>query len=333
MQVEANNSLDTCSRKRLVRTNSLEELRNSRRANKIDLQSFQSPCSRDICSCLYGGLYEAELPFAQFDPFQRAHLNRSEPCDVRSIVGARSRTGFPAYDTMEMVPVSSTVAPMRRLPQLIDLRNYEQTQRDKRLRIDSQDSQRDTPFFQSRIISPIAADSRVDPRLVAGRKFKTIDLAANGISKPPAAQSHSCSESRNADRCPSQRKNRSQKSRELTSLNDSENTKLGKRRRSLKWGSKNESGRTTFADVVHAHLVKTGFQKLAVGHHPDVTVNVLPEGSILYKGVVYNSISSFALAVIRERNPGRRSCDGWKDVKYEGQRLEALRKKYELGSL
>ena len=51
-------------------------------------------------------------------------------------------------------------------------------------------------------------------------------------------------------------------------------------------------------------------------------------GSILYKGIDYKSISSFALAVIRERNPGRRSCDGWKDVKYEGQRLETLRERY-----
>jgi len=95
--------------------------------------------------------------------------------------------------------------------------------------------------------------------------------------------------------------------------------------------ARESTGRTTFADMVRARLVRTGTQKWAVGHDSDVTVTVTPEGAILYKDGEYNSISSFALAVIRERNPGRRSCDGWKDVKCEGQRLEALRERYLCG--
>jgi len=95
---------------------------------------------------------------------------------------------------------------------------------------------------------------------------------------------------------------------------------------------KHEStGRTTFADMVRAKLVRVGTQRWAVGHDSDVLVDVTPEGSICYKGGEYNSISSFALAVIRERNPGRRSCDGWKDVKCGGQRLETLRERYLCG--
>lgn len=106
------------------------------------------------------------------------------------------------------------------------------------------------------------------------------------------------------------------------------------------------TGRTTFADLVHAQLVRTGIQKWTVGHETDIVVTVKPEGppltatnthasvgSILYKGMEYHSISSFALAVIRERNPGRRSCDGWKDVKCEGQRLETIRERYLSSSL
>lgn len=61
---------------------------------------------------------------------------------------------------------------------------------------------------------------------------------------------------------------------------------------------------------------------------PIFSLSVYLVGAIEYKGNSFHSISSFALAVIRERNPGRRSCDGWKDVKWKGQRLEALRDQY-----
>ncbi|GMH43620.1 hypothetical protein BSKO_11542 [Bryopsis sp. KO-2023] len=84
-------------------------------------------------------------------------------------------------------------------------------------------------------------------------------------------------------------------------------------------------GRTTFADMVNAKLIEPGSHKWTVGHEPDVEVTVQPNGCIDYKGTSFHSISSFALAVIRQRNPGRRSCDGWKDVKWNGQKMESLR--------
>lgn len=37
-------------------------------------------------------------------------------------------------------------------------------------------------------------------------------------------------------------------------------------------------GRTTFADMVIANLIKPGMHKWTVGHEPDVEVNVRPTG-------------------------------------------------------
>ncbi len=37
-------------------------------------------------------------------------------------------------------------------------------------------------------------------------------------------------------------------------------------------------------------------------------------GTIVYGGTRYRAISKFALVVLRERNPQRQSCDGWKEV-------------------
>ena len=52
-----------------------------------------------------------------------------------------------------------------------------------------------------------------------------------------------------------------------------------KREHPFRGGVKSEtSGRTTFADMVHARLVRTGTQKWAVGHDSDVIVTVKPEG-------------------------------------------------------
>lgn len=34
----------------------------------------------------------------------------------------------------------------------------------------------------------------------------------------------------------------------------------------------------------------------------------------MYGGTRYRAISKFALVVLRERNPQRQSCDGWKEV-------------------
>eukprot|EP00803_Ostreobium_quekettii_P003889 evm.model.scf_407EXC.2 EVM.evm.TU.scf_407EXC.2 scf_407EXC:14109-19988(-) len=92
---------------------------------------------------------------------------------------------------------------------------------------------------------------------------------------------------------------------------------------------KNEGGgRATFADVVNAGLICPGKYRWTVGQDQSVEVDISNDGAILYKDADYCSISSFALSVIRERNPGRRSCDGWKDVKWKGQRLEVLREQF-----
>lgn len=51
-----------------------------------------------------------------------------------------------------------------------------------------------------------------------------------------------------------------------------------------------------------------------------------PAGEILYCGNAYPSISAFALVVLRSRNSERIACDGWREVRHNGIKMEVLRK-------
>jgi hypothetical protein len=39
----------------------------------------------------------------------------------------------------------------------------------------------------------------------------------------------------------------------------------------------------------------------------------------------YGSLSAFALSIVRQRNPQRLACDGWKEIRLNGVKLEVLR--------
>lgn len=56
-------------------------------------------------------------------------------------------------------------------------------------------------------------------------------------------------------------------------------------------------------------------------------VTVTPEGLIRFQNREFSSISSFALTALRSRNPNRMSCDGWREVKHNGMRMEVLRQR------
>eukprot|EP00210_Caulerpa_lentillifera_P009182 g8754.t1 len=117
----------------------------------------------------------------------------------------------------------------------------------------------------------------------------------------------------------------SSSSQDSEAANNGQTAPGGSTSRHLKTESR---GRSTFADMVRDNVIKTGPQVWTVGHDANIHVFVKPNGCIVYKDSEFNSISSFALAVIRERNPSRLACDGWKDVKYEGKRLDSLRESY-----
>ena len=52
----------------------------------------------------------------------------------------------------------------------------------------------------------------------------------------------------------------------------------------------------------------------------------LRAGTIEHGGAAHSSISSFALAVLKDRNPKRRACDGWREVSMGGVRLLVMRR-------
>lgn len=87
-------------------------------------------------------------------------------------------------------------------------------------------------------------------------------------------------------------------------------------------------GKPTFADLVTARAFPTGTYEFSVGTVQSVTASVSSNGSITLGDDVYQSISSFALAAARSRNPGRQACDGWKEVRLQGIKLEVWRQAF-----
>lgn len=95
----------------------------------------------------------------------------------------------------------------------------------------------------------------------------------------------------------------------------------------------------SFADIVRLGLFQPGRVRLTVGNIKDeVEVDVTPGGDIVHEGMAFPSISAFALVVLRSRNAERQACDGWKEVRFNGGKMEVLRKEclqkmFELGEL
>jgi hypothetical protein len=85
-------------------------------------------------------------------------------------------------------------------------------------------------------------------------------------------------------------------------------------------------GKPSFADLVAARVLAPGVYDFSVGTAQCVTAEVTPSGTIVLAGVEHGSISSFALAAARSRNPTRQACDGWREVRLGGRRLEAWRR-------
>lgn len=83
-------------------------------------------------------------------------------------------------------------------------------------------------------------------------------------------------------------------------------------------------GRPSFAELVSSGIMNSGLHKFSVGH-VEVTATVGQDGAIHYDGSRYRAVSKFALTVLRVRNPARQSCDGWKEVSWNGEKLDKLR--------
>jgi hypothetical protein len=87
-------------------------------------------------------------------------------------------------------------------------------------------------------------------------------------------------------------------------------------------------GKPTFCDLVQAGAFPPGTYEFSVGTVQSVTASVNAAGVIAYGAEQYQSISSFALAAARSRNPARQACDGWKEVRLQGRKLEVWRQAF-----
>ena len=82
--------------------------------------------------------------------------------------------------------------------------------------------------------------------------------------------------------------------------------------------------RPSFADLVGCGVMVPGTHTFFVGQAP-VVAEVCEDGTIQYQGMRFRAVSKFALTVLRGRNPARQSCDGWKEMSWNGEKLDKLR--------
>ncbi|KAI3437870.1 hypothetical protein D9Q98_000316 [Chlorella vulgaris] len=87
-------------------------------------------------------------------------------------------------------------------------------------------------------------------------------------------------------------------------------------------------GRPSFAELMESGFMQPGSYRFTVGMQ-DIHAALEGDGTILYAGARYRAISKFALVVLRERNPSRQSCDGWKEVTWNGEKLDVLRARFQ----
>ncbi|MEW5303696.1 MAG: hypothetical protein WDW36_006365 [Sanguina aurantia] len=86
-------------------------------------------------------------------------------------------------------------------------------------------------------------------------------------------------------------------------------------------------GLPVLADIVKAGLVPAGAQQFLVGNVILVDAVLGLDGTFVHAGQGHDSLSSFALAALKPRNPARMSCDGWKEVRWQGASMEDLRQR------
>lgn len=87
-------------------------------------------------------------------------------------------------------------------------------------------------------------------------------------------------------------------------------------------------GKPTFSDLVQAGAFPPGTYEFSVGTVQSIIASVSASGLITFGQEQYQSISSFALAAARSRNPARQACDGWKEVRLQGKKLEIWRQAF-----
>lgn len=80
-----------------------------------------------------------------------------------------------------------------------------------------------------------------------------------------------------------------------------------------------------FSDLVVGGCFPPGTYNFSCGTVPSVIATVTPNGLILWKDETFQSISSFALAVVRTVKPTRQACDGWRECRLKGVKIHEWR--------
>jgi hypothetical protein len=80
-----------------------------------------------------------------------------------------------------------------------------------------------------------------------------------------------------------------------------------------------------FSDLVVGGYFPPGTYEFSCGTVPSVVATVTPSGLIRWGEETFQSISSFALAVVRTIKPTRQACDGWRECRLKGVKIHEWR--------
>lgn len=80
-----------------------------------------------------------------------------------------------------------------------------------------------------------------------------------------------------------------------------------------------------FSDLVVGGFFPPGTYDFSCGTVPSVVATVTPTGLIQWNNETFQSISSFALAVVRTVKTTRQACDGWRECRLKGIKIHEWR--------
>ncbi|KAL0037779.1 hypothetical protein WJX77_011584 [Trebouxia sp. C0004] len=79
------------------------------------------------------------------------------------------------------------------------------------------------------------------------------------------------------------------------------------------------------SELVRYGVLPPGRHDFLFKNSRNCEVEVFPDGDILYQGELYDSLARLGKALLEESSTGRQSCNCWRDITWQGDKMETLR--------
>lgn len=89
--------------------------------------------------------------------------------------------------------------------------------------------------------------------------------------------------------------------------------------------SSNGVNQVQMSQLVRYGVLPAGQHEFLFKNSRTCEVEVFPDGDILYQGELYDSLAKLGKAFLEESSTGRQSCNCWRDITWQGDKMETLR--------